>query len=105
MSLTLDFQDNVAVLTHDDGKRNAFSPDCIRDFNSALDEVEAKSAAHYRQVGRWLVPANLAHLRREWTSCSDSFTSSDNGWAGAHLRWRPGARIVHRIRSGRSADG
>ena len=30
MSLTLDFQDNVAVLTHDDGKRNAFSPDCIR---------------------------------------------------------------------------
>ena len=45
MSLTLDFQDNVAVLTHDDGKRNAFSPDAISDFNSALDEVEAKKAA------------------------------------------------------------
>ena len=45
MSLTLDFQDNVAVLTHDDGKRNAFSPDAIRDFNAALDEVEAKKAA------------------------------------------------------------
>ena len=45
MSLTLDFQDNVAVLTHDDGKRNVFSPDAIRDFNSALDEIEAKSAA------------------------------------------------------------
>ena len=42
MSLTLDFQDNVGVLTHDDGKRNAFSPDAIRDFNAALDEVEAK---------------------------------------------------------------
>jgi len=45
MSLTLDFQDNVAILNHDDGKRNAFSPDVIRDFNSALDEVEAKKAA------------------------------------------------------------
>ena len=27
MSLTLEFQENVAVLTHDDGKRNVFSPD------------------------------------------------------------------------------
>ena len=33
MSLTLEFQENVAVLTHDDGKRNVFSPDAIRDFN------------------------------------------------------------------------
>ena len=41
MSLTLEFQENVAVLTHDDGKRNVFSPDAIRDFNEALDEVEA----------------------------------------------------------------
>ena len=45
MSLTLEFQENVAVLTHDDGKRNVFSPDAIRDFNEALDEVEAKSAS------------------------------------------------------------
>ena len=45
MSLTLDFQDHVALLTHDDGKRNVFSPDAIRDFNEALDEVEAKSAS------------------------------------------------------------
>jgi enoyl-CoA hydratase len=45
MSLTLDFQESVAVLTHDDGKRNVFSPDAIQDFNEALDEVEAKSAA------------------------------------------------------------
>jgi len=45
MSLTLEFQENVAVLTHDDSKRNVFSPDAIRDFNEALDEVEAKSAA------------------------------------------------------------
>ena len=41
MSLTLEFQENVAVLTHDDGKRNVFSPDAIQDFNEALDEVEA----------------------------------------------------------------
>ena len=45
MSLTLEFQENVAILTHDDGKRNVFSPDAIRDFNEALDEVEAKSAS------------------------------------------------------------
>lgn len=45
MSLTLDVQDKIAVLTHDDGKRNAFSPDAIRDFSAALDEVEAKKAA------------------------------------------------------------
>ena len=45
MSLTLEFQENVAVLTHDDGKRNVFSPDAIGDFNEALDEVEAKSAS------------------------------------------------------------
>ena len=45
MSLTLEFQENVAILTHDDGKRNVFSHDAIRDFNEALDEVEAKSAS------------------------------------------------------------
>ena len=45
MALHLEFQDNVAVLRHDDGKRNVFSPDSIRDFNEALDEVEAKKAA------------------------------------------------------------
>ena len=45
MSLNLEFQENVAVLTHDDGKRNVFSPDAIKDFNEALDEVEAKSAS------------------------------------------------------------
>ena len=45
MSLTLDFHENVAMLTHDDGKLNVFSPDIIRDFNLALDEVEAKKAA------------------------------------------------------------
>ena len=45
MSVALEFQENVAVLTHDDGKRNVFSPDAIKDFNEALDEVEAKSAS------------------------------------------------------------
>ena len=45
MSLTLELQDNVAVLTHDDGKRNVFSPAAIRDFHEALDEIEAKSAS------------------------------------------------------------
>jgi len=35
MALHLEFQDNVAVLRHDDGKRNVFSPDSIRDFNEA----------------------------------------------------------------------
>ena len=45
MSLTLDFQENVAILKHDDGKRNVFSPDAICDFNEALDAVEAKSAS------------------------------------------------------------
>ena len=45
MALHLEFQDNVAVLRHDDGKRNVFSPESIRDFNDALDEIEAKKAA------------------------------------------------------------
>ena len=45
MSLDLEFVDNVAVLRFDDGKRNVFSSDVIADFNVALDEVEARSAA------------------------------------------------------------
>ena len=45
MSLDLEFVDNVAVLRFDDGKRNVFSSDLIADFNAALDEVEARSAA------------------------------------------------------------
>ena len=45
MSLSLEFQEGIGLLKHDDGKRNVFSPDAIRDFNEALDEVEAKSAS------------------------------------------------------------
>ena len=45
MSLSLGFQEGIVLLKHDDGKRNVFSPDAIRDFNEALDEVEAKSAS------------------------------------------------------------
>ena len=50
MSLTLEFQENVAILTHDDGKRNVFSPDAIRDYNEALDEVDFSVCAHGRPV-------------------------------------------------------
>jgi enoyl-CoA hydratase len=42
---TLTFDDNIATLTLDDGKRNALSPEMFEEIYAALDEVEAARSA------------------------------------------------------------
>jgi enoyl-CoA hydratase len=43
--VTLDFDDSVATLTMDDGKRNALSPAMFDEIYGALERVESKGAA------------------------------------------------------------
>src|SRR5207253_10125627 len=43
--VNLDWRDDVAVISMDDGKANALSPDAIAALNSALDEVDRRGPA------------------------------------------------------------
>ncbi len=43
--VTLDFDDSIATLTMDDGKRNALSPAMFDEIYGALERVESKGAA------------------------------------------------------------
>ena len=45
MSATLEIQDDVALITLNDGKANAVSPAFLANANAALDEAEAKAKA------------------------------------------------------------
>ena len=45
MNITLDYQDTVAVIQMDDGKKNAMTPEGAARLNAALDEAEAKAGA------------------------------------------------------------
>jgi enoyl-CoA hydratase len=45
MDVTLELNDTIALITLDDGKKNAITLDAIRDINTALDEAEADAAA------------------------------------------------------------
>ena len=45
MNVTLELTDTIALITLDDGKKNAITLDAIRDINTALDEAEADAAA------------------------------------------------------------
>ena len=41
MEIQLDLQDGVALVTMDDGKKNAITPEALVDLNAALDKAEA----------------------------------------------------------------
>jgi enoyl-CoA hydratase len=45
MDVTLELIDTIALITLDDGKKNAITLDAIRGINTALDEAEADAAA------------------------------------------------------------
>ncbi len=45
MDVTLELTDTIALITLDDGKKNAITLDAIRDISTALDEAEADAAA------------------------------------------------------------
>ena len=45
MTVTIDFQDSVALITMDDGKANAINPTFLKALNEALDQAEANAKA------------------------------------------------------------
>lgn len=45
MSATLDFQDEIAIISMNDGKANAINPDMLAALHAALDEAEASGSA------------------------------------------------------------
>jgi len=45
MDVTLELSDTIALITLNDGKKNAITLDAIRNINTALDEAEADASA------------------------------------------------------------
>ncbi len=45
MDVSLDLQDQVALITMDDGKKNAITPDALAEINTAFDKAEADAGA------------------------------------------------------------
>ncbi len=45
MDVSLDLQDQVALITMDDGKKNAITPDALADLHTAFDKAEADAGA------------------------------------------------------------
>lgn len=45
MDIGLDLRDDVALITLDDGKKNAITPDALADLNVAFDKAEADAKA------------------------------------------------------------
>lgn len=45
MQITTEITDDVALITMDDGKKNAITPDVYADLNAALDQAEAEANA------------------------------------------------------------
>ena len=48
--MTLEWRDDIALITIDDGKANALSPDVIAALNDALDQIEAGAPASRAMV-------------------------------------------------------
>ena len=45
MNISTDRQGDVAIITMDDGKKNAITPEALTDLNAAFDEAEANAKA------------------------------------------------------------
>ena len=45
MEVTTEIHGDVAVITMDDGKKNAIDPNAIADLNAALDDAESAAKA------------------------------------------------------------
>lgn len=45
MDVTLSISENIALITLDDGKKNAITLDALANINNAMDEAEAKASA------------------------------------------------------------
>jgi len=86
MDVTLELTDTIALITLDDGKKNAITLDAIRDINTALDEAEADAAA-------------IVLAGRPGAFCAgfDLATMTGGDMAAIRALGLGGGRIAHRL--------
>ncbi|CDO59703.1 Enoyl-CoA hydratase/isomerase family protein [Candidatus Phaeomarinobacter ectocarpi] len=96
MSVTLDMNGDVAVITMNDGKANAVNPALLEGLEAAMDKAEADAKAVVLTGKPGLFSAGFDHQADEWCQPSKKLIALVNRGGAFALRtvWQQAARLV-----------